>query len=175
MSSGNIEKIPNNVKVSAINIPHQAQFDTLVKVVKENAGKKIAVYSKLIHKSKSLQESLLKAEINSVIIHSRISTMDRLNQYLEGKTDGSVLICDEIIAINFDFKADIVIFLDLPDVFESFAHIIGNFCRNDQNLQVILLLESDQKKFVELMQPGRKWESLEPMFRSKLNIYSLDI
>ena len=96
--------------------------------------------------------------------------MDRLNQYLEGKTDGSVLICDEIIAINFDFKADIVIFLDLPDVFESFAHIIGNFCRNDQNLQVILLLESDQKKFVELMQPGRKWESLEPMFRSKLNI-----
>ena len=146
MSSDNIGKIPNNLKISEIitSFP-KAQYNKLIKILMKNTDKRVAIYSSSILKCISLKDALWKDKFDSINIHSGIESNERLAQYFDGRVDGKVLIFNEIIAINFDFKADIVVFYDFPKDLKSFSRVLGTLANMGRILRLYYYIKLKSK------------------------------
>jgi len=120
----------------------------LERIVKENPGKRILVFSRTKHGSDKLVKWLGTQDIKSDAIHGNKSQGQRqraLEDFRKNKT--AVLIATDIAARGIDIPdIEIVINYDLPNVPESYVHRIGRTARAGASGRAISFCAPDEQK-----------------------------
>jgi ATP-dependent RNA helicase RhlE len=120
----------------------------LERIVKENPGKRILVFSRTKHGSDKLVKWLGTQDIKSDAIHGNKSQGQRqraLEDFRKNKT--AVLIATDIAARGIDIPdIEIVINYDLPNVPESYIHRIGRTARAGASGRAISFCAPDEQK-----------------------------
>jgi len=120
----------------------------LERIVKQNPGKRILVFSRTKHGSDKLVKWLGTQDIKADAIHGNKSQGQRqraLEDFRKNKT--AVLIATDIAARGIDIPGiEIVINYDLPNVPESYVHRIGRTARAGASGRAISFCAPDEQK-----------------------------
>ncbi len=120
----------------------------LERIVKQNPGKRVLVFSRTKHGSDKLVKWLGTQSIKADAIHGNKSQGQRqraLEDFRKNKT--AVLIATDIAARGIDIPdIEIVINYDLPNVPESYVHRIGRTARAGASGRAISFCAPDEQK-----------------------------
>jgi ATP-dependent RNA helicase RhlE len=120
----------------------------LERIVKQNTGKRVLVFSRTKHGSDKLVKWLGTQDIKADAIHGNKSQGQRqraLEDFRKNKT--AVLIATDIAARGIDIPGiEIVINYDLPNVPESYVHRIGRTARAGASGRAISFCAPDEQK-----------------------------
>jgi ATP-dependent RNA helicase RhlE len=120
----------------------------LVKIIGENIGKPIIVFTRTKHGAKEVSQNLQKVGITATEIHSN-RTLGQRREALDGfkKHKYQVLAATDIAARGIDVKdIGIVVNFDLPEQSEDYVHRIGRTGRAGKDGRAISFATPDQRR-----------------------------
>lgn len=137
-----------NVDQEIIVVERKSKFNLLVKIIGENPGKPIIVFTRTKHGAKEVSQNLQKVGISAAEIHSN-RTLGQRREALDGfkKHKYQVLAATDIAARGIDVKdVGLVVNFDLPEQSEDYVHRIGRTGRAGKEGKAVSFATPDQKR-----------------------------